>query len=84
MGGPTSAQFFDGVKKMSKKQYEDEWIEYYQYLEGLRQSGVTNMFGASPYLAKAYALSSSEAITIVGSWMENYSQLIKDGVINRG
>ena len=24
----------------------EEWIEYYVYLEELRQSGVTNMFGA--------------------------------------
>ena len=23
----------------------EEWIEYYVYLEELRQSGVTNMFG---------------------------------------
>jgi len=28
----------------------EEWIEYYVYLEELRQSGETNMFGATPYL----------------------------------
>ncbi len=26
---------------------KEEWIEYYVYLEELRQSGVTNMFGAT-------------------------------------
>jgi hypothetical protein len=69
---------------MSEKEYEDEWVEYYQYLEELRQSGVTNMFGAAPYLAKAYSLPNGRAIKIVGSWMENYSELLEDGVINRG
>jgi hypothetical protein len=69
---------------MSEKEYKDEWKDYYQYLEMLRQTGVTNMFGAAPYLAKAFSLPNGEAVTIVGSWMENYSQLIEDGVINRG
>ena len=67
---------------MSKKQYNDEWIEYYQYLEELRQSGVTNMYGASPYLANAYALSERVARNIVVSWMENYDTLLEDGIIN--
>lgn len=69
---------------MSEKEYKDEWKDYYQYLEELRQSGATNMFGAAPYLAKAYPLALGEAIKILGSWMENYSQLIEDDVINRG
>lgn len=68
---------------MTKKQYNDEWIEYYQYLEGLRQSGITNMFGASPYLANAYALSERVAGNILVSWMENYDALLSDGVIER-
>ena len=68
---------------MTKKQYNDEWIEYYQYLEGLRQSGITNMFGASPYLANAYALSEKVATNVLMSWMENYDALLSDGVIER-
>ena len=28
---------------------KEEWYEYYVYLEELRQSGETNMLGASPY-----------------------------------
>ena len=64
--------------------YNKEWIPHYIYLESLRQSGVTNMFGASPYLAAATDLSSSEAMTVLSSWMENYDALIEDGVITRG
>jgi len=63
--------------------YNKEWIPHYIYLESLRQSGVTNMFGASPYLEQARGLSKSEAISVLSSWMENYSALIADGVITR-
>ena len=64
--------------------YNKEWIPHYIYLEALRTSGVTNMFGASPYLAAATDLSSSEASNVLVSWMENYEALIEDGVITRG
>lgn len=68
---------------MNEKEYNEEWVEYYQYLEGLRQSGITNMFGAAPYLAEAYALSQGEASEVLVSWMENYDALWCDGVIPR-
>ena len=29
---------------------KEEWEQYYQMLEAIRKSGVTNMFGAAPYL----------------------------------
>ena len=61
--------------------YNKEWIPHYIYLESLRQSGVTNMFGASPYLEQARGLSSSEAMKVLSSWMKHYSALKEDGVI---
>ena len=64
--------------------YNEEWIEYYQYLEVLRESGVTNMFGASTYLVEDFGLKSREAIKILGSWMENYDALIENKIITRG
>jgi len=64
--------------------YNKEWIPHYIYLENLRSSGVTNMFGATPYLEQARGLSKSEAISVLSSWMEHYSALTEDGVITRG
>ena len=61
--------------------YNKEWIPHYIYLESLRQSGVTNMFGASPYLEQARGLSKTESISVLSSWMEHYSALKEDGVI---
>ena len=62
---------------------KEEWIEYYVYLEELRQSGVTNMFGASSYLRKDFGLGRREAIKILSSWMENYDELIEKKIIRR-
>jgi hypothetical protein len=47
--------------------------EYYEYLDLLRESGVTNMFGAGPYLQEAFELSKYEAKNIVLSWMESFA-----------
>tara|TARA_R100000988_G_C3866611_1_gene101781 strand:+ start:355 stop:555 length:201 start_codon:yes stop_codon:yes gene_type:complete len=62
----------------------EEWIEYYVYLEELRQSGETNMFGASPYLESVFGLSRREAIKVLANWMENYNELLDKKIINRG
>ena len=48
--------------------------EYFQFLENLRESGVTNMFGAAPYLANTFSISKSEARDILLKWMESYDR----------
>ncbi len=68
---------------MTDKPYNEDWIEYYEYLEQLRQSGATNMFGATPYLRNAFQLDRHEARDILVSWMENYDQLVADGICVR-
>jgi len=68
---------------MSEKEYNEEWIEYYRWLEDLRQSGITNMYGATPYLKEAFPEVRNDAQRILGSWMKNYNALISDGVIER-
>ena len=47
--------------------------KHWLYLEDLRRSGVTNMFGASPYLAKEFDLDAKEADLILADWMRNYN-----------
>ena len=46
--------------------------EYWVYLENLRKSGVTNMFGATPYLMEEFDLDRKEASKILSDWMHNY------------
>lgn len=45
---------------------------YFDFLENLRESGVTNMFGAVPYLMDEFLIDKSEALDILGRWMETY------------
>ena len=56
--------------------FTEEEKDMFSYLEILRQSGVTNMFGAAPYLENEFNLSSKEARRVLGLWMDNYDDLV--------
>ena len=45
---------------------------YWVFLEMLRKSGVTNMYGAAPYLEEAFGVSRKDAREILIDWMSNY------------
>ena len=51
-----------------------ETSETDKFLDELRESGVTNMFGAGPYLSEEFGLSRSEARAVVTAWMQNFSE----------
>jgi hypothetical protein len=46
--------------------------EYFEFLETLRKSGVTNMFGAAPYLQREFGLDKYEAKDVLMAWMGSY------------
>ena len=48
--------------------------EYSDYLESLRQSGVTNMFGAGVYLENEFGLSKKDARNVLIDWMQSYQK----------
>lgn len=48
--------------------------QMFLYLDDLRDSGVTNMFGARPYLMKAFDLPPSRAGAVLKEWMLTFSQ----------
>lgn len=45
-----------------------------EFLDDLRKSGVTNMFGAVPYLTEVFDLSKDEASKILVYWMKTFGQ----------
>lgn len=62
----------------NKNPIKDEWKDYYNILEFIRDSGVTNMFGAAPYLQQYFPeLSKTKATEILLNWMNNYNELSK-------
>jgi len=50
----------------------------FKFLDGLKASGATNMFGASIYLEEAYDLSSEEAREVILKWTRTYAERHKD------
>ena len=54
------------------KEKDKQHQEYYSYLDALRESGVTNMFGSGQYLEKAFNLKPREAREILLSWMKEF------------
>lgn len=59
------------------EKYTDKELRYFDWLEKLRVSGITNMFAAGPYLADAFNLDRKEASKILVKWMENYEELME-------
>ena len=53
------------------------WKEYYILLEGIRQSGICNMWGANPYLAAYTGITQSLAKDVLCSWIKNYDEIKK-------
>ena len=52
---------------------DEQCKKYYSYLDDLRESGVTNMFGATPFLQKAFSIKQDIARQVLSDWMFSYS-----------
>ena len=52
---------------------EEELTEYFQYLDELRQSGITNMWGASRYVEGVFGLTPQEASRVTSKWMTSFT-----------
>lgn len=48
--------------------------KYWIYLEKLRRSGETNMYGASPYLQLEFDLDPYVAKLVLADWMKKYNR----------
>lgn len=59
----------------NKYPIREEHLEYYKFLEALRKSGETNMYGAPPYLESYFGISKIEAYAIFAEWMDNYDKI---------
>ena len=50
----------------------------FEYLDNLRESGVTNMFGAGQYVAGAFGLRTNEAQEVLLDWMVTFEDRHKE------
>ena len=59
------------AKKIAKE-ITKEVKEVFTYLNELRDSGVTNMFGATPYLVNEFGFDKRNASNYLILWMQSY------------
>jgi hypothetical protein len=61
---------------MEKEEVRPEFVEdrHLEYLDTLRETGVTNMFGARPWLMNAFEeLTKEQAGAVLSYWMHTFS-----------
>jgi hypothetical protein len=46
----------------------------FEYLDELRESGVTNMFGSGPYVQREFGLGRRETKDVVIEWMTTFEK----------
>ncbi len=46
--------------------------EVFEYLNDLRESGVTNMLGATPYIASNFGLTTKSSRALLMAWIESF------------
>ena len=47
--------------------------KHLEYLDNLRESGRTNMFGAGSYIERSFNINSEDAGIILSYWMKTFS-----------
>ena len=53
---------------------EEDLTKYLEYLDDLRDSGETNMFGAASYIRETFGVSRNESTKILSYWMHTFSE----------
>jgi hypothetical protein len=48
--------------------------EVNDYLDALRESGATNMFGAAPYIVEEFGVTRQEAKDLLLNWMQTFAE----------
>lgn len=49
-------------------------VRVFDYLNALRDSGITNMFGAVPYVRRVFGVSQAEGVNLLVEWMESLKE----------
>jgi len=75
---------FDGlderVAKIDEILNEGVIKDMHTFLNDLRDSGVTNMFGAAPYLQDEFGLEKGEARQVLANWMQSFSENLDERI----
>ena len=56
--------------------------QVYTFLDDLRESGITNMYGAAPYIKDEFGLDKYQSRTILGEWMRDFEARLSAGEVS--
>ena len=62
------------VANMTMQEQEAFEEEVFVYLDELRDSGVTNMYGAGPYIRDNFDVNREESHRILSKWMKTFAE----------
>ena len=62
------------MQGLNENHSDEDRKKYFRFLNNLRDSGQTNMFGAGPYLESYFDLSRKEAREILAKWMRSFDE----------
>ena len=48
--------------------------KHLEYLDALRESGITNMYGTAPYVQRAFRMSADKAHATLICWMQTFTE----------
>tara|TARA_S200000501_G_scaffold132147_1_gene124908 strand:+ start:3535 stop:3708 length:174 start_codon:yes stop_codon:yes gene_type:complete len=54
--------------------YDEIKPKAFAFLDNLRESGITNMFGATPYLVDEFDIDKKAAAVLLMAWMQQYGK----------
>ena len=56
--------------------------QVFTYLDELRESGITNMYGAPSYVREEFGVGKREAMSLVSSWMRDFEARVSAGEVS--
>ncbi|MDA9309751.1 hypothetical protein N9Q43_00835 [bacterium] len=83
MGKEDAAELDERVAKIDEILNEGVIKDMHIFLNDLRDSGVTNMFGAAPYLQDEFGLEKGEARQVLANWMQSFGENLDEGVFDQ-
>ena len=61
----------------------NQLLEGFAYLDRLRASGITNMFGAPAYMERELGYEKTEAVNVWGKWCDTFSEDSVEDRVNK-
>lgn len=71
---PFEPTTFEKAIKWAEEEYETLEDDVFRFLDGLRVSGVTNMFGAGQYIQEMFEVDRIIARKLLAEWMRTFAQ----------